>query len=223
MITGNLTEVILCSLAALLVWTTACAGQTGVGIGLKIGAQTLEDPIDLEKTTRARVELEISSPLMCNDYLDLALTIGGSSLGSVHDDYADIYYDVLVEESYNDDLLLFDIRLAARLYPFGYDRTIRPHVGAGVGYFWFLDRWEYEYAETFEDPLFPGTFYTIVDEDEGTDTLAHGFFPFVTAGLNVSVNDNVELLLELQYDFAKEDSGIDLGGPIYMFGGRVRF
>jgi hypothetical protein len=223
MAAGNLTKVVLCSLAASLVWATACVGQTGPGIGLKIGAQTLESPIDLEKTTRARVELEISSPLMCNDYLDLALTIGGSSLGSVRDDYADVVDDVLIEESYDDDLLLFDIRLAARLYPFGYDRSVRPHVGAGVGYFWFLDRWEYEYAETFEDPAFPGAFHTIVDRDEGTDTLAHGFFPFVTAGLSVSVSDNVELLFELQYDFAKEDSGIDLSGPIYMFGGRVRF
>jgi len=222
-IRGSLVRVMMYALAALLAWTTACAGQSGPGIAFKIGAQTLEDPIDLDKTTRARLELEIASPVFCDDHLDVALTIGGSSLGSVHDDYADIYDDVLVEESYDDDLLLFDIRLAARLYPFGYDRSVRPYLGAGIGYFWFLDYWEYQYAETFEDPLFPGTFYTFIDEEEGTDTLAQGLFPFVIAGLSVSVSDNVELLFEFQYDFDKEDAGIDLSGPIYMFGGRIRF
>ena len=220
---GHLTRGIVWALAASLAWTTACAGQSGPGIGFKIGAQTLEDPINLDKTTRARLELEIASPVFCNDYLDLAFTIGGSGLGSVHDDYANVSDGILVEESYDDDLLLFDVRLAARLYPFGYDKSVRPYLGAGIGYFWFLDRWEYEYAETFESELFPGTFYTTVDKEEGTDTIAQGLFPFITAGLAVAVSDNVELLFELQYDIDKEDSGIDLSGPIYMFGGRIRF
>lgn len=213
----------ICVLVASFPWTTARAAETGPGIGFKIGAQTLENPIDLEKTTRARLELEFSSPVFADDHFDLALTIGGSSLGSVCDDYASVIDGTLVEESFDDDLSLFDIRLAARLYPFGYDRSLRPYVGAGIGYFWFLDYWEYEYAETFEDPFFPGTFHTIIDEEQGTDTLAHGFFPFVTAGLSVSVNDSIELLFEFQYDIDKEDAGIDLSGPIYMFGGRVRF
>jgi outer membrane protein W len=130
---------------------------------------------------------------------------------------------VLIEESYDDDLALVDVRLAARLYPLGCDRDVRPHVGAGLGYFWFLDRYEYEYAQTFEDPLFPGTFYTVVDKEEGTDTVAHGFFPFVTAGLAIALTDNAELLFDFQYDFDKENQGIDLSGPIYMLGARFRF
>ncbi len=213
----------ICLLAASFPWTTAHAASTGPGIAFKIGAQTLEDPINLEKTTRARLELEISSPVFADDHLDLAFTVGGSSLGSVQDDYADVVDGTLIEESFDDDLLMLDIRLAARLYPFGYDRTVRPYVGAGVGYFWFFDDWEYRYAETFEDPLFPGTFHTTIHEEEGTDTLAHGLFPFFLAGLSVSVSDNAELLFELQYDIDKEDAGIDLSGPIYMFGGRIRF
>jgi hypothetical protein len=118
---------------------------------------------------------------------------------------------------------MLDVRLAARLYPFGYDKSLRPYVGAGIGYFWLFDRWDYEYTDTFEDPYLPGTFHTVVDEQEGTDTPAHGLFPFLTAGLAVAVSDNVELLFEFQYDINKEDSGIDLSGPIYMFGGRFRF
>ena len=220
---SHLVKAVLCSLAASLAWATACAGESGLGIGLKIGAQTLKDPIDLEQTTWARLELEISSPLFADDHIDLAFTIGGSSLGSLHDDYVDVNDGVLIEEYYDDDFFLFDMRLAARLYPFGYDRRLRPYIGAGIGYFWFLDRWEYEYAETFEDPDYPGTYHMFVDRDGATDTVAHGVFPFALAGLAVAVGDHSELMFELQYDFQKKDAGIDLSGPIYMFGGRIRF
>jgi hypothetical protein len=205
-------------------WTAPCTAATGPGIALKIGAQTLEDPIDLGKTTRARLELEVCSPLMCDDHFDLAFAFGGSSLGSMCDDYA--YFDdddVYVEESYDDHFVMLDVRLAARFYPLGGDRRVRPYLGAGLGYFWFLDKWDYEYTETYEDPDFRGTFYTARAEEDGMDTVAHGFFPFVLAGLGVSIGDNAELLFELQYDFSKKDAGIDLGGPICMFGGRFRF
>ncbi len=209
--------------AILLVWVAACMGASGPGIGLKVGAQTLEDPIDLGKTTRARFDLEVSSPLLCDEHVDFAFSFGGLWLGSFSDYYVDVVDDVIIEEYYDDRLSLLDLRLAARLYPLGDHSRIRPHIGAGIGYFWFLDDWKYEYAETFEDPVFPGMFYTIVEEYEGTDTLAHGFFPFVTAGVTVPVGSNAELMFEFQYDFNKEDSGFDLGGPIYMFGARFRF
>jgi hypothetical protein len=209
--------------AFLLAWAAPCDAASGPGIALKIGAQTLEDPIDLDKTTRARFELELSSPLMCDDHLDLAFVFGGSSIGSMCDDYAYLDDDAYVEESFDDHFFVLDVRLAARFYPLGGDRGLRPYLGAGLGYFWFFDKWDYEYSETYEDPFDPGTFYTDVGKEKGTDTMAHGFFPFVTAGLGVSISDNAELLFELQYDIDKEDAGIDLGGPIYMFGGRVRF
>jgi len=222
-IRGSVIRVTICALAASFPWTLARAAETGPGIAFKIGAQTLEDPIDLEKTTRARLELEVSSPVFADDHLDLAFTIGGSSLGSLHDDYSYPDADVWIDEHYMDSFSMLDVRLAARLYPFGYDKSLRPYVGAGIGYFWFFDYWEYEYAETFQDPYFPGTYQTLIDEYEGLDTMAHGFFPFFLAGLSVSVSDNAELLFEFQYDVDKEDEGIDLSGPIYMFGGRIRF
>ncbi len=213
----------ICPFVVSLGWTAVCAGDTGPGIGLKIGAQTIDDPITLDKTTRARFELEVSSPVMLDDHFDLAFTLGGSSLGSLDDYYSEEVEGTLIEEFYTDHLSVLDVRLAARLYPFGYDKDIRPYVGAGIGYFWFLDRWEYEYAETFEDPHFPGTFITLIDDDEGTDTMAHGFFPFVLAGVAVALGSNAELMFEFQYDIDKEESGFDLSGPIYMFGARIRF
>jgi hypothetical protein len=207
-----------------LCWTATCfAGGSGPGIGFKVGAQTIESPSDLEKTTRARFEVELASPRFGNDHFDLALTFGGSSLGSYHDEYADYYDGVLFEEFYSDHYSLIDLRLAGRLYPLGDNSKIRPYVGAGVGYFWFLDSWDYEYYETYEDPFFPGVLYTYSEAGDGRDTLANGLFPFVTAGLAVPVGSNFELQFEIQYHYDKEDSGFDFGGPAYMFGCHFRF
>ncbi len=208
----------------MLLWMTTCASAgNGPGLAIKMGVQTFESPVTLEDTTRTRYELELSSQLFGDDHLDIALAVGGSSLGE--HTFEDSYFvdDVFVEESYTDTLALIDVRLAARLHPLGQSGPIRPYVGAGIGYFWFLDSWDDYYYETIEDPDFSGTFITFEDHQEDTETLADGFFPFVMAGLNVAVNDNLELLAELQYDIEKKDSGFDFGGPIYMFGARFRF
>jgi len=223
-VSNNCFRIFIYTAVMLFLWPANCtAGNDGPGIGFKIGAQTLENPMDFEKTTRARFELEVTSQRFCNNHLDLALTFGGSSLGSFHDDYAGYDGDTWVEESYSDHFSLLDLGLAARLYPFGDSDGIQPYVGAGIGYFWFLDSWEVDYADTYEDPYIPGVFYTSTGYDEDTDTLAHGFFPFVTAGLTVPIKSNFELLFEVQYHYDKEDAGFDFGGPVYMFGGRFRF
>jgi outer membrane protein W len=221
---GNRSSIRIGPALIVFFWAATCASaSSGPGVGFKIGAQTIDRPFDTGKTTRARFELELASPLFGDDHFDVALTLGGSSLGSYSSEYVDYDGGVLIEQYSTDDLSLFDIGLTARLYPFGESERIRPYVGAGIGYFWFLDSWEDEYFETVEDPFIPGLFYTYASTDEGTDNLAHGFFPFVTAGLNVPVGSNLELLFELQYHLGKEDSGFDFDGPVYMFGARLRF
>ena len=211
------------ALLLLLGGATLSAAASGPGIGIKVGAQTLEDPVDLDKTTRMRVELEVASPLLWDEHVDFALGLGGSYLGSFKDTYTDIVDDTLIDDVYTDRLWLFDIRLAARLYPLGSSSSLRPYVGAGVGYFWFRDNWENEYSDTFEEPPGSGSFVTVTDHVEGNTTLASGFFSFLVAGLSIPVNSNVELLGEVQYDFGKQDEGFDLGGPIYTLGARFRF
>lgn len=214
----------ICSVIMLLCWATTCiAGDSGPAIGFKVGAQTIDSLTDLGKTTRTRFELELASPRFGNDCFDLALTFGGSSLGSFDDEYASFDDGVLIEEFYTDRYSLFDLRLAGRFYPLGDSSSLKPYVGAGIGYFWFLDSWEYEYYETYEDPFIPGVFYTYADAGEERDTLANGFFPFVTAGLTVPVASNFELQFEVQYHYDKQDSGFDFGGPVYMFGCLFRF
>jgi hypothetical protein len=201
----------------------SAAAGSGPGLALKIGAQTLESPLSGQDTTRTRYELELSTAKMGGDHIDFALMFGGSSLGTLSDEIAYWDEDVFVEESYRDDLSILDLRLAARLYPLGDNDTIQPYVGAGFGYFWLLDDWEDRYAETIEDPLFPGSFITFEACESDTETLADGLFGFVLAGFNVTLRENLELLFEFQYDFEKDDSGFDLGGPIYMAGARFRF
>ena len=214
---------ILSIVAVLGLAAGSAAAGSGPGLALKIGAQTLESPIDGDDTTRARYELEVSTAKMGGGHFDLALMFGGSSLGTLSDAIAYWDDDVFVEESYTDDLSVLDLRLAARLYPLGDNDTIQPYVGAGLGYFWFIDRWEDYYAETIEDPMFPGSYITFEGCESGQETLGDGLFGFVMAGFNVTIRENFELLFEFQYDFAKDDGGFDLGGPIYMAGARFRF
>lgn len=208
----------------LLCITTCASAGNGPGVAFKVGVQTFESPVSMKDTTRTRYEVELASQLFASDRLDFALSIGGSSLGEHKDADGGVYEDGAVWELYStDELSLIDVRLAARLHPLGQEGPIRPYLGAGVGYFWFLDSWEDKYYETIEDPEFPGTYITFADRDEDTETLGDGFFPFVMAGVNVAIHDNAELLFEFQYDIEKEDSGFDFGGPIYMFGARFRF
>jgi hypothetical protein len=204
-------------------WTTVCTAASGPGIGIKVGAQTITDPVDLDKTTRARLELEIASPLLWDEHVDFALGFGGSYLGSHTEEYIDTVDGTYIDDLYTDRLSVFDIRLAARLYPLGDHSRIRPYVGAGIGYFWFQDNWENEYSDTFEDPPLSGQFVTVYDHAEGDTTLAHAPFPFVLAGLTLPVGWNGEFIFEFQYDFEKKDQGFDFSGPIYMFGARFRF
>lgn len=207
-----------------LCWTTAgFAGATGPGVALKVGAQTLDDPVHLDKTTRARFEVELSSAMFWDNHADLALSVGGASFGTYDSEYIDEIDGVFVEEYYSDSLSIIDVRLAARFYPLGDSSPIRPYVGGGLGYYWFLDFWDDEYYDTVEDPFFPGSYITYVSDDDDVDTLAQGFFPFVTAGFTVPIGDNFEFLFDFQADFEKDDAGFDLSGPIYMFGCRFRF
>ena len=190
------------------------------GVAVKGGFQRLESPISFEKTERARFEAEVSSGDFFSDYLELAFSVGGSSLGSVEDTFTTVGPTYVIDETFEDSVYLFDGRLTARVYPWGGAGgrdpfQIIPYVGGGVGYFHMETRWEDTYVET-------GPTYVYIEEHDGTDRLANGFFPFLTAGVNVPLNAMSELLFEFQFDFEKEDAGWDLGGPTFLLGCRFR-
>jgi hypothetical protein len=223
--TGGRRPLLLKAIVLLLAlgWTAACTAASGPGIAIKVGAQTLTDPVDLDKTTRARLEVEIASPLLWDEHVDFALGFGGSYLGTHTEEYIDTVDGTYIDDLYTDHLSLFDIRLAARLYPLGDSSRIRPYVGAGVGYFWFHDWYENDYSDTFEHPPLSGQYITVYDHADGSATLAHAPFPFVLAGITLPIGSNGEIMFEFQYDFEKKDEGYDFSGPIYLFGARLRF
>jgi hypothetical protein len=188
------------------------------GIAAKGGFQRLDSSQPLDKTTPARFEVEISTGDAICDHLELALSFGGSSLGTTKYEYPDpVFIGDRIEE-FEDRL--YDGRLTARLYPFGGAGgrdpfQLIPFVGAGVGYFHLETEWTDTYVEAI-----PGGTY--IEEESDTERLARGFFPFVTAGVNLAVTEMAELLFEFQYDFEKRDKGWDLDGPIFFLGLRIR-
>lgn len=207
----------------MLGWTaTAARANTGPAGAIKIGAQTLDSVIDGRETTRVRVEAELSTALLADEHVDFFVSIGGSPLGT--SEYADIYESggVFYEDYYSDTFSLIDLRLGARFYPFGASSVIRPHIGGGIGYYWLRDDYSDDYYTLVPDPLMPGSYIEYYDYAEGTETIADAFFPFITAGVSAPVTDNLEVLFEFEYDFGKDDSGVNLGGPIYMIGARIR-
>ncbi len=198
----------------------ATSSAYGWGLAVKGGAQRLESPLTFEKTTRARFEFEISTGDAVSDHLEVALSVGGSALGSVEDTFTTYGPGYVIDETMNDKIRLYDGRLTARLYPLGGAGgrdpfQLIPFVGAGFGYFHMEDSWKDSYVET-------GATYVYTEEDKGKDRLARGFFPFVTAGVNLPINSMSELTFEFQFDLNKKDAGWDLGGPIFLLGWRIR-
>jgi outer membrane protein W len=196
-----------------------CAADNGPGLGIKVGGQTLTSPLTDEKTTRPRIEVELCSSRLLNDQMDVAFSFGFSSLGSLSTSETSVEDGLIIDAWSKDDLRLYDFRLAARYYPLGSGRrALMPYLGAGLGYFQFIDDWEDTVTVT--DPL---TDDSVTDVTDGKKTLAKGIFPFFLAGLNVPLGDSAELLLEIEYDVDKQDGGFDLSGPIYMIGCRFRW
>jgi hypothetical protein len=94
-------------------------GGTGPGIGIKVGANTVDSPIDGDKTTRARVDVEVCSPMIADHHVDFALSLGGSGFGTLRTEDAYTQSGVFYDNHYSDRFYLLDTRLAARFYPLG--------------------------------------------------------------------------------------------------------
>ena len=60
-------------------------------------------------------------------------------------------------------------------------------------------------------------------KDDGDYTLADGFFPYLLAGVDIPINDQIAVLLEYKHDFQKKEDGADYGGDIFTAGLRIRW
>ena len=103
---------------------------------------------------------------------------------------------------------LWDVHLGARVFPLGVrDQSVVPYIGGGIGYF--------EYDMTINTPdgdIDDDWFHDHYGIEHHHDTLAHGYFPYVSTGLYLTLHNNAMLQLEFRYDFDKEYKRYDLSG-----------
>ena len=205
---------------ALILGGLAYPATASVGVAIKGGVQSLQNPLTLEDSTRSRFEAEFSTSSLTNEHLELTLGIGGVSVASASDTYTTYDSYGTIQDTYEDKFRMYDVRLGARLYPLNPCTSPDPkvYVGGGLGYYWLMDHWEDTHIETVDSQSL-----VIEDKTDGRITTSKGFFPYVTAGLDIPFHENASLLFEFQYDFAKKDKGVDYGGAMYMLGLRVRW
>lgn len=191
-----------------------------VSIDARAGVQTLQNPVTLKETTRSRYEVEFANSNLTNDHVELGLSFGGASVASVTDTFTTFDDLGMIQDTFEDKFRMYDVRLGMRLYPVNPDERMRihPYVGGGLGYYWLVDSWKDTHLETIDSP-----YSEIVEEDSGKITVAKGFFPYVTAGVDIPITDQAALLFEYKHDFNKKEDGVDYGGGIYMLGMRFRW
>ncbi len=200
-------------LSAVPAWAT-------VSMDLKVGTQTLDNPLTLERTTRPRYEIAVAGTSPGNDQVEVALAFGGCSVAHTKDVLTTYDSYGMLQDTYDDHYRMYDLRLGLRLYPVSPDEldSIHPYVGAGLGYYWLVDDWTFNHFETIDSP------YSEYEEnDRGHLSISKGLFPFVVAGVDVPLSDQVGLLFEFQHDFQKLDDGADYGGSLYTIGLRLKW
>ena len=206
------------SLLGILLFSNPASGS--ISVDFKGGVQTVQNPISLQDTTRSRYEVEFANSNLVDDHIEVGLSFGGASVSSITDTYTTFDSLGMIQDTFEDKFRMYDVRLGMRLYPINpIDRMgIHPYVGGGLGYYWLVDSWKDTHLETINSP-----YSEITEEDSGSITLAKGFFPYVTAGMEITVTPQAALLLEYKQDFQKKEDGVDYGGSIYMVGMRFRW
>ncbi len=197
---------------------TPCLAQFSIDV--KAGLQTLDNPLTLEETSRTRFEIEMAAMAPASDHIEFTLGLGGASVSTVEDTYT-AYDDVgMIQDTLEDNFRTYDLRLGVRLYPISPEQSagMHPYVGGGVGYYWMVDQWKDSHLETVDSP-----YSEYSTEDRGHTTLADGFFPYLTAGVDIPITDQAALLFEYKHDFMKKKDGANYGGGIITAGLRFRW
>jgi hypothetical protein len=191
--------------------TTSCAVKTGI--------QNLNGshyPLSIDEEPLRYWEFEAFTPKLANEYMDFTLGIGynsGQEKGKieVHD------HRWLPEiKTY-----MWDIHLGARLFPLGCsDRDVIPYVGGGLGYFEYdLERREsgdYEY-------VYSSDYYDYYILDTHNDTVAHGYYPYLSTGLFLPLDKKYSLQVEFRYDFDRDYKQYDMDGYLILVGIAFRY
>ena len=186
--------------------TTSCAIKTGIQ-----NLNNFHHPLDIDEEPLRYWEFETYSPRFANDCMDLTLGFGynsGTEKGKV-----EIYDHRWRPEI---ETYMWDIHLGGRFFPLGFnDRNVIPYLGGGIGYFEYdMDTrkpgdYEYVYSDYYND------YYEL---DKHHDTLAHGYFPYLSTGLFLPLDKKFSLQMEFRYDFDRNYKQYDMDGYLILVG-----
>ena len=182
-----------------LVVTTSCSLKTGMN-----DLYNYDQTLGIHEEPFRYWQWELYSPRIVADHVDLALGIGynlGKEEGVMKVEEVDKRWPRM-------ETNMWDIHLGARFFPLGVaDRKIVPYLGGGMGYFEYNVETNSpgEFVCNSED----GYYYKV---DKKHDTLAHGYFNYLSIGLYLSLNKNFMLQTEFRHDFDKDHRQFDLSG-----------
>lgn len=179
---------------------------TNTSCGIKTGLYNLtnyDQPLGIDEEPLRYWEAETHTPRLIKDHVDMTFGVGfntGKEEGRVETDEHGRWPKV---ESY-----MWDVHLGARVFPLGVrDQTVVPYIGGGIGYF------EYDMTTNTPDEDLDGNwYYGRYGVEKHQDTLAHGYFSYVSTGLYFRLEENLMLQLEFRSDIDKEYKPYDLSG-----------
>lgn len=189
-----------------LALTTSCAIKTGIQ-----NLNNFHHPLDIDEEPLRYWEAEMFSPKFANDCMDITLGFGYNSGKEEGRIYIDDHWWRPEIETY-----MWDIHLGARLFPIGASgHNVIPYLGGGLGYFEYdMDRREpgdYEY-------IYSDDYYDYYGLDRHHDTLAHGYFPYLSTGMFLTLGEKHMLQLEFRYDFDKNYKQYNMDGYLITVG-----
>ena len=196
----------LLSVLFCLAVTSSCGIKTGI-----YNLNNYHHPLDIDEEPLRYWEAEMFSEKFADDHMDILF--GGGFNSGKEEGRIEVEDDWWIPEV---ETYLWDIHVGTRCFPLGtQDQKIIPYAGAGIGYFEYdmesrtSGDYEYVYSDEFYD------YYAI---DTHHDTIAHGYFSYVSTGLYVPLDRNCTMQLEFRYDFDKKYKQLDMGGYMITLG-----
>ncbi len=186
-----------CVLFCLLA-TTSCSLKTGMN-----NLRNYDQSLGVREEFFSYVEGEVYTPRIVADHADIAFGIGynrGKKEGLIEAGEGNRRWP----EAKSD---MWDFHLGARVFPLGVEgRKVVPYVGGGIGYF------EYDVETNVLGEYVSHHGHDHYRIDKRDDTLAHGYFNYLSVGLYVPLKKNFMLQTEFRRDFDKDHRQFDLSG-----------
>ena len=198
------------------------------GFAMNMGVYNMDSPTGQDSKTKFKIEGEISSwrfgKVFSKNSFDFFATFGTSHLESKGEiDTVDASTHLPAGTLAEFEMDLYDFKIGARFYPYDFvwgeknNWALVSYFGGGGGYYW---------SRTTErgrgDKVGGDLFFNYYEIEEDHETKASGFFPFITAGINLQYK-HFYVGAAINYDFNKEEGDYSYTGPSYMGVIGVRF